>query len=350
MSYFVVVPGALVPAAIAPALLARVPLPRLVRRLQHARAAPPEHVGADGAAHRVWLWTRFGGDGTPVTAPYAWRALNRAGALDVAADQPLWHADPVHFAFARDHMLVTALDDAAALTPDEASALAADAAAIAVEFGATLRVIDTRHWFVAFEPAWSIEAPCFDAALGRSVQDVLPRGSDAARWRKLLTEIQIRWHQHPVNQAREERDVATVNGVWLYGGGRWRELPQRPFGAVAADDPAIRGWAMASGLAPTAVFAGDALPDAAGPILVYRPELLRSATAADWDGWTDALARLETTLERHVEHAYARRFAEVILILGGRHTIRSIRLRATDRFRLWHRNRVAELLAEAEAT
>src|SRR5262252_875519 len=147
MSYFVVVPGALVPAPIAPPLLARARPPFLARRLRHAQANPPQVLTGDGAAHLDWLWAQFGApEERPITAPYAWRALNRTSAIDVPSDQPLWQADPVHFALARDRLLVTQLDAEAAVTPDESRALAAEAAPILAGFNATLRVIDSYHW------------------------------------------------------------------------------------------------------------------------------------------------------------------------------------------------------------
>jgi hypothetical protein len=46
-----------------------------------------------------------------------------------------------------------------------------------------------------------------------SNQDVLMRP-----WRQRLNEIQMVWHSHPINQAREARGALTINGLWLYGG------------------------------------------------------------------------------------------------------------------------------------
>ena len=354
MSYFVVVPGALVPTPIASPLLARAKVPRLMRFLQHAKAEPLQFYTGDGAAHLDWLWTKFGGDdNSPVTAPYAWRVLDRSpGAETMAAtsELPIWHADPVHFAFARDHMLVVALDAEAAVSVDESRELSASAAAVAEEFGATLRALDPRHWFISFDPAWRLKTIAYDAALGRSAQHVLPEGEAAARWRKLLNEIQMRWHQHPINEQRDAQGVRTINGLWLHGGGLWRALPKRPFDAVATNNATVRGWALASGLAPTALLASDVKPASAGSALVYYEGLLNAARLEDWDGWLEAIAGFDNAVDEHVTHALAQGSAAVTLVLAGRAHVRSIVLRRSDRLRLWRTNTLVDLLCEPERT
>ena len=348
MSYLVVVPGALVPASIAPRLLTRAKLPRLARRLQRARIGPPIHVAGDGAAHLDWLWSRFGAPaGRPVTAPYAWRALNQTSAIEVPSDQPIWHVDPVHFALARDHILLTAFDAASAIAPEESRELAREAAQILAAFDATLRVLDSSHWFLSFGPPWPpITTVGFEAALGNSLERVLPAGEAAPRWRKVLTEVQIAWHQHPVNRRREAAGVQTINGLWLHGGGTWRELPQRPFAAVAADDAIVRGWALASGLAPAALLPAGEKPAGGTTALVYLPELRSLASLDEWDGWLDALFRLDARIDEHVAQAFAQGRREVSLVLTGRDFVRSVSLRRSDTARLWRRNQLTELFSE----
>ncbi len=50
----------------------------------------------------------------------------------------------------------------------------------------------------------------------------------AKKWRRLQNEIQMIWHDHPVNQARLERGELSVNSVWLYGCGSTTEIAQHP--------------------------------------------------------------------------------------------------------------------------
>lgn len=43
----------------------------------------------------------------------------------------------------------------------------------------------------------------------------LPNGSDLKRWQKLLTELQMLLHAHPVNTARVQRGARPINSSWL---------------------------------------------------------------------------------------------------------------------------------------
>jgi hypothetical protein len=343
MTYFVVVPGALVPASIAPHVLARAQLYRLAGRLARARVLPAQPQPS-GAAHLAWLWQRFGGEGAwPITAPYAWSALQAGGSPEPPGQ--LWHADPVHFAFARDHLLLTTLDADAAVSAEESDTLAIEAAASAAEFAATLHAVDPEHWFLSFDSPWPLEAVPFDAAVGRSVGQVLPEGAAAPRWRKLLTEIQMRWHQHPINERRDAAGVRTVNGLWLHGGGPWSALPNRPFESIAADDAVIRGWGLASGLPTEALLPAGGKPGPAASVLVYWPHLLSRSSHEDWDGWLQALTRFDAEIADHIEHAWACRFDAVALVLAGRETVRPILIKRTDRLKPWRRNRLPALFA-----
>jgi hypothetical protein len=243
---------------------------------------------------------------------------------------------------------VTRLDDDAAVTPDESSALAAEAAEIMTAFNATLRVFDPSHWFLSFDTPWPLTTVGYDAALGRSAEQVLPEGDAAARWRKLLTEIQIAWHQHPVNERREAAGVRTINGLWLHGGGVWRELPRRPFESIAAGDAAIQGWALASGVAPSSLLSPDARPTGVAAALIYWPDLHRFAIQGDWDGWLTTLAQFDGELEAQVAHAFGNGFSDVSLVLAGRETVRSVVLKRSDGLRFWRTNPIAELFAETD--
>jgi hypothetical protein len=345
MSYFVVVPGALVPAALAPAVAAQLRASALAARLQRGRSATLRPADGAGAPHLAWLWSRFGGSGTPVTAPYAWRAL--APATELPGARALWHADPVHFAFARDHLLVTALSDAPP-TREESETLLAEAAAAAVECGAALHALDASHWFMSFDPPWSLAAVPLAGALGRSVQDLLPTGDDAPRWRRLLNEIQMRWHALPLNERREAEGRPTINGLWLHGGGTWQPLASRPFAALATADPVLRGWALASGVAPAALAGEDEMPAPAGDVLALCPQLAAAYGAWDWETWRVEFERLSDALEARCERAFVRGFDRVTLVLAGRETLCIVELGASDRLRFWRRGPLAELLAEQE--
>jgi hypothetical protein len=346
MRWTVVIPGALLPSPIAAEVMAGAATPWLGRALGRAQIEPPAAGSTRGAPHVAWLWRQFGGSGEPVTAPYALRAL----AADADCGAQCWHIDPVHFAFARDHLLVTALDDSA---PDEAETgvLARHLEAALAEFAATAGPRLHLHggrWLLALAAPWRLQTTALDDALGRPAHLHMPEGADAALWRKLLNEVQIRWHQEELNEKREARGRRAVNALWLHGGGAWLRLPARPFATVVGHDPALRGWALASGLSAEALHDDDALPAARGDAVSIRRDLLAPAQFEAWGQWLQRLAELESALRALHDACFAAGYDELTLVLGGRQSVRIARLRRGDAWRVWRRAPLAPLLAEAQ--
>lgn len=52
----------------------------------------------------------------------------------------------------------------------------------------------------------------------RNASTFLPGGEGSGHWRRLLTEIQMLLHTHPINTARESRGKLPVNSLWFWGG------------------------------------------------------------------------------------------------------------------------------------
>ncbi len=83
-----------------------------------------------------------------------------------------------------------------------------------------LQPIDAGRWRVhALFPdhAW-LASPA--AVQGKDMGDWWPTETHWKAWRRLLNEIQMCWHEHPVNIERQEAGEPEINGLWLYGGGR----------------------------------------------------------------------------------------------------------------------------------
>ena len=53
--------------------------------------------------------------------------------------------------------------------------------------------------------------------------------------RRLMTELQMLLHEHPVNEARAARGVPTVNAVWLWGGGEGQRAAKPNSRRLASD-------------------------------------------------------------------------------------------------------------------
>lgn len=72
--------------------------------------------------------------------------------------------------------------------------------------------------------------------------DYLPGGAERAGHRRLLSEIEMALHDHPVNIEREAEGRPAINSLWIWGGGH---APQPVAGALPplyANDPLLRGF------------------------------------------------------------------------------------------------------------
>ncbi|HEX7341051.1 MAG TPA: phosphoglycerate mutase [Rhodanobacteraceae bacterium] len=106
------------------------------------------------------------------------------------------------------------------LSRDEAEALAQPLRPVFGDRGLLLETTLPARWHV-HAPA-SSPWPVFDppsAVLGDDLVDHLPAGDAGRGWRQLLNETQILLHQHPLNQARRQRGLPTINSLWLWGAG-----------------------------------------------------------------------------------------------------------------------------------
>ena len=136
------------------------------------------------------------------------------------------------------------------------------------------------------------------SVLGKSANPYIEQSRDNLRWYKLLNEIQMFMHQHPINQQRGHAGRLPVNSLWFWGGGG---LPQRYPGNLAwcCDDPTLNRFAESLGL--TTLGLGeladlDASSDAVC-IDLRLLELLKTGIATELDQLLlDIEARLLTPL------------------------------------------------------
>jgi hypothetical protein len=295
-----------------------------------ARARPASDAEYSEPAHLGWLAEHVFGQAPPLgTAPYAFAALS--GTTPAASDF-LWHADPVHLELSRDHVVVMPLQ----APPDEedANALFDSIRTAAAEAGAAFSHTGGR-WFLRATRRWDLQPAPLAAVLGESLYDAMPAGDDARMWNRLLNEIQMTWHAHPVNDAREARGEATVNSLWLHGGGAWAPLPSTAYSAIHGDAPELRGAAAASGIlsAPAAGAPGD------GALVVW-PDAYDARLANDRQTWIAALHSVDARL------ATLARTCDLDIVLTGQRRARRFQVRSADRWKFWRSPRHEEALAE----
>jgi hypothetical protein len=112
----------------------------------------------------------------------------------------------------------------------------------------SLQAIEPERWCARLADDFAFDAGAPIEAAGRDVDLSLRIGGEAGRrWSRLLNEIQMLLHAHPVNEAREARGEPTVNSLWLWGVGRLPRVAQSYWQSVSAADPLALGLARLSG-------------------------------------------------------------------------------------------------------
>jgi hypothetical protein len=118
--------------------------------------------------------------------------------------------------------------------------------------------------------------------------DWWPQEDSLREWRRLLNEIQMVWHEHPVNLARAERAELPINSLWLFGGAQgWS--PGHSAVQTAAE-PQNRNRTHKEALASSQPQAADL-----SSALIYEG-LHTPYLQGDWAAWIAALPALSEHL------------------------------------------------------
>jgi hypothetical protein len=197
-----------------------------------ATSLSPPHERALAAA---WHWQ--GGDGA---LPFAAHA---AAADGIDTGDLAWALlTPGHWQLGRDDVVL--LDpEAIEIDDDESTSLFETLRPQFESEGFRAAWGHARRWYAGRDDLDGFATASLDRTIGRNVDQWI-RAADAAQAvpqrdtsrlvRRLQSEAQLLFHQHPVNDAREERGALAVNSFWLSGCGR-----QQPADAAATPDVAF---------------------------------------------------------------------------------------------------------------
>jgi hypothetical protein len=290
------------------------PLPALERLLSRARfAADP-----NGDTERLLALFFHVPGADPVLPP--------AGPLSWLADtgeRPtgfIMRADPVHLR--ADQACLRLFDSTTFdVDADEARELAAAFNAHFGERGMCLHVPIPQRWYLTVDQDPEVVTVAPVRLAGRDVGDGLPRGKAGAQWHALLNEVQMLFHGHPVNEAREQRGKPLVNSIWPWGGGILPPRITATVSSVYAGSPTLRGLAMLAGI-PARDIPGTAAPLATearnGAPLVWLDRLERAVRYGDVEAWSDGLGELEKTwFEPLLERLHHGRIGSLALCIPG---------------------------------
>lgn len=158
-------------------------------------------------------------------------------------------------------------------------------APLCAEDGVTLRFEHATRWHASGERLRGLRCASIDRVAGRSLAPWLPEG-DEARWlQRLMSEAQMLFYTHAVNDAREAARQLPVNGVW--------------FGAAGA---------VESGVAP-------------GPSPTLADDLRDSALRGDAAAWRAAWQALDASLIARLRERALRGQGFALTLCGERNAV-----------------------------
>jgi len=205
---------------------------------------------------RPWLATWSGQGELTQSAPATIAAAaSRATAAEVKG-RMVWLATPVHLVagLASVHL------DARGLLHvdlDARRALAHDFNTVFAESGFRLEALPSAGFLLMGPRIDDLDTVEPARILGASVTGVLPEASTAPTLRRLIAEMEMWLHSHPVNAERTRRGRLPITALWLWGGGGAREGIdlgfEPPLGSDTTDTvPAsvVRGAALAATAVP----------------------------------------------------------------------------------------------------
>ena len=288
------IPGALPPSNVAKDLLPQVEqhCPALVERLKTLVATvqelAPEHTGCtpfEAVRLQQLGYTPPAGAnlGTGLAAL-------RAGVKNPA--ETVWLAELSAISVGREGATI-AHPASFELTTDEADALFDSVSGLWADRAISALPLNNRQWRIWLDPSASTRSLTPAAMAEMRLTDWWPQEDSLREWRRLLNEIQMVWHEHPVNLARTERGELPINSLWLFGGAQgWS--PTQP-AVQAAAEPRNRIRAHQDPLASSQTQAEDLSSG-----LIYEG-LHTPYLQGDWAAWIAALPALSehlSTLER----------------------------------------------------
>lgn len=317
--------------------LAASPMPYLSRLLRLGEVAHQEAAREDAEA--AWLspaerWMQLS-LGLQAAGPESaqiehapWGALAALGdGLDLRG-LPWGLALPVHLELGRESL---SLGDPADLqiTPDEARQLLDTVQPLLRDAGWSIDVRDPARWLVAHPSLAAVVTADPGRAIGRNVATWMPAGTPARAWRQLLTEMQMLWQYHPVNEARTHAGRPVINALWLHGCGVLPEDLRNPFVPKRPLSAGGTAWlpAVTAGL--------PRLPPShhPHPLRVLQPAVTR---LADAQSLRASITNLDTDAGRAIDEALQSHDAAQVVLAGDRRWI-AFELRKSRRWQFWRR-------------
>lgn len=205
-------------------------------------------------------------------------------------------AAPVFLRPDRDRVLLFASDDLH-FSQQEAEQLAGLLQEHFQAEGWQLSVPVPHRWYLGLRQSPAVRTHSLEQAVGRNMDLFLPFGAEASHWHRILNEIQMLFHGAELNRQREEQGLVPINGLWIYGGGRFRSPEPSGYHHVWSDHPLAKGLARATQIEPEPVEAWSASGTFQGTGLLVLDGLYKPVQDADPYSWCEGLESVAEQIE-----------------------------------------------------
>ncbi len=245
--------------------------------------------------YEAWLCNTFN-----ITKQQNWPiapiTLNAEDSNVLSTKNEFWmRADPVHLRIEQNHILL-ADNQVFNISIKESTQLADTLNDHFANRGLEFLLMNHDRWYIKLTKTPDMKTCELSHITGKNINDFLPSGEDSIFWHHIFNEIQMLFHEHPVNLARLTRKELPINSVWFWGGGVMPESCRSPFLQIWGDELLSHALALASGTkhAKLPPKAETWLQSAeSGDHLIVIDHLWRKAQYNEAYGWREAFKQLE---------------------------------------------------------
>jgi hypothetical protein len=175
-----------------------------------------------------------------VAEKYPSAAVRRTGVTNERASGFWLRVQPIHFIAGLDRITTVVLRGEGRMTESERSALDPVFAEHLQSTGLELHAANDE-WLLRSASPLRLQTVTPEFAAANPFSEILPRGEDAGPIRRLMTEMQMLLHEHPVNEQRQARGAPAINAVWVCGEGILNDVSSVSLPAAYGEDPFLRG-------------------------------------------------------------------------------------------------------------